>query len=178
MNKLEIGKLDRKHSADELENIDKKLEAICLICGDCITLKGCDGCILSRVASEAWEARKALEKHVKDWITEMDEESRESMGRKEILEAATRCVCGDREQDYGTPERNFELIGELWTTYLKAKCVSPEADGCISGEDVATMMCLFKIARIATGRGKADSFIDLAGYAACAGELAMGGGAE
>ena len=178
MNKLEIGKLDRKHSADELKNIYKKLDAVCLICGDCITLKGCDGCILARVASEAWEARKALEKHVKDWITETDEENSESMGRKEILEAAMRCVCGDREQDYGTPERNFELIGELWTAYLKAKCVSPEANVSINGEDIATMMCLFKIARIATGRGKADSFIDLAGYAACAGELATGGGAE
>lgn len=100
------------------------------------------------------------------------------MKRKEILDAAMRCVCGDREQDYGTPERNFELIGELWTTYLKAKCVNPGVDVSISGEDIATMMCLLKIARIATGRGKADSFIDLAGYAACAGELATGGGAE
>lgn len=58
------------------------------------------------------------------------------MKRKEILEAAMRCVCGDREQDYGTPERNFELIADLWTTYLKAKCVSPEADVYINGEDV------------------------------------------
>lgn len=100
------------------------------------------------------------------------------MKRKEILEAAMRCVCGDREQDYGKPERNFELIGELWTTYLKAKCVSPEADVCINGEDVATLMCLLKIARIATGRGKTDSFVDLSGYAACAGELATRGGTE
>lgn len=100
------------------------------------------------------------------------------MKRKEILEAAMCCVCGDREQDYGTPERNFELIGELWTTYLKEKCVNPGVDVSIRGEDIATMMCLFKIARIATGRGKADSFIDLAGYAACAGELATGGGTE
>lgn len=94
------------------------------------------------------------------------------MKRKEILESAMCCVCGDREQDYGTPERNFELIAELWTAYLKTKCLSPEADIYINGEDIATMMCLFKIARIATGRGKTDSFIDLAGYAACAGELA------
>lgn len=61
------------------------------------------------------------------------------MKRKEILEAAMCCVCGDREQDYGTPERNFELIADLWTTYLKAKCVSPEADVCINGEDVAKL---------------------------------------
>lgn len=32
-------------------------------------------------------------------------------------------------------------------------------------------MCLFKIAHIATSHGKADNWIDLAGYAACGGEL-------
>lgn len=36
------------------------------------------------------------------------------MKRSEILEAARRCVCGEREQDYGTPENNFETIGLLW----------------------------------------------------------------
>ena len=30
---------------------------------------------------------------------------------------------------------------------------------------------MFKVARIATGHGKADNWIDLAGYAACGGEL-------
>lgn len=33
-------------------------------------------------------------------------------------------------------------------------------------------MALFKIARIATGHGKADNWVDLAGYAACVGEQA------
>ena len=32
------------------------------------------------------------------------------MKREEILDAAKRCVCGDREQDYGSPEKNFEKI--------------------------------------------------------------------
>ena len=182
-----------KCSTEELERIDEDLKAITAVCAVCDsegTTEECDGCILSRVTDEAWEAHKALEDRVGSWMDDDDvdaedvadyygeEENGEGMDRKEILEAAKRCVCGDREQDYGKPERNFELIGEMWTTYLKAKCVSPEADVCINGEDVATLMCLFKIARIATGRGKADSFIDLAGYAACAGELATGGGAE
>ena len=43
-------------------------------------------------------------------------------------------------------------------------------------KDVATMMGLLKVARIATGN-KADSFVDLAGYAACAGEIATAEGA-
>lgn len=102
------------------------------------------------------------------------------MTREEILDAACKCVCGDREQDYGSPENNFRLIAGFWRAYLEAKsldvytgtdgeCTVPVAD--IGPEDVAAMMCLFKIARIATGHGKADNWIDLAGYAACGGEL-------
>ena len=33
------------------------------------------------------------------------------MKRAEILEEARKCVCGEREQEYGTPENNFTLIG-------------------------------------------------------------------
>lgn len=45
----------------------------------------------------------------------------------------------------------------------------------ITPTDVAVMMTLFKIGRITTaGEFTADSFVDLCGYAACAGELAAG----
>lgn len=71
------------------------------------------------------------------------------MNRPEILDTAKACVCGQREQDYGTPEDNFRLIASLWEPYLKARCVSGEAEVCIRPEDVATMMALLKIARIA-----------------------------
>ena len=36
---------------------------------------------------------------------------------------------------------------------------------------VAALLGLLKIARIATGHGKSDNWVDLAGYAACGGEL-------
>lgn len=93
------------------------------------------------------------------------------MKREEILEAAEKCVCGEREQDYGSPEENFELIGELWRLYLSRKCIGTGINVCIRGEDVAAMMALLKIARIASGHGKTDNWVDLAGYAACGGEL-------
>lgn len=96
------------------------------------------------------------------------------MKREEILAAAQKCVCGDREQDYGTPETSFRMIAALWEPYLRQKCVSPDADVTINAEDVAALMGLFKIARIATGHGKADNWIDLAGYAACGGEIEGG----
>ena len=84
------------------------------------------------------------------------------MKRAEILEAARVCVCGEREQDYGTPEDSFTLIGKLWSAYMGVP---------FTPKDVAMMMALLKVARIKAG-DKVDSFVDLAGYAACAGEIA------
>ena len=85
------------------------------------------------------------------------------MTRTEILEKANECVCGDREQDYGSPEDNFGIIAKLWSTYL---------DFDIAAVDVAMMMSLLKVARVKSGRTHEDNFVDLAGYAACAGEIA------
>lgn len=99
------------------------------------------------------------------------------MTRKETLEKAIECVCGKREQDYGSPENNFETIGLLWSTYLCAAHQDYTLKFPLNGitpKDVAVMMALLKVARIATGKAE-DSFVDLAGYAACAGEIATGG---
>ena len=85
------------------------------------------------------------------------------MKRKEILEAAEKCVCGGREQDYGNPENNFGMIAALWTTY--------NGETVFTAHDVAMMLALLKVARIRSGRTQ-DSYVDLVGYAACAGELA------
>ena len=76
---------------------------------------------------------------------------------------------GDRERQYGTPEYNFGVIAELWNIYLYNR------EQQIDAHDVAVMMCLLKIARIASGQEKSDNYIDLAGYAACAGEIATKG---
>lgn len=92
--------------------------------------------------------------------------------RAEILDAAKAIVTGERERQYGKPEDNFRMIGNLWEIYLKARCLDRDGGLDILPEDVAMMMSLLKIARIASGNYKADSFVDLAGYAACAGECA------
>lgn len=99
------------------------------------------------------------------------------MTRKETLEKAIECVCGQRELDYGSPENNFETVGLLWSTYLCAAHPDYTLKFPLNGitpKDVAVMMALLKVARIATGKAE-DSFVDLAGYAACAGEIATGG---
>ena len=83
--------------------------------------------------------------------------------REECLKKAMEIVCTDRESQYGAPEDNFAKIADLWSIYLRSD---------IDSEDVSMMMALLKIARISTGKYKADNYIDLAGYAACGMELA------
>ena len=85
------------------------------------------------------------------------------MTRPEILDKAKECVCGQREQDYGIPESNFSRIAELWNAYF--------GDDLFSALDVSMMMALLKIARIRSNGGTDDSYVDLAGYAACGGEI-------
>lgn len=87
------------------------------------------------------------------------------MTRKEILDAALKCVNGERDVQYGNPENNFKTIADFWGTYLRTN---------IYPKDVAAMLALLKIARIASGKPKDDNWIDLAGYAACGGEIQDG----
>lgn len=85
------------------------------------------------------------------------------MTRSEILDQANHCVNGDRENDYGTPERNFDAIARLWNGYL--------GEERFEAKDVAAMLILLKVARIKSGKKKNDNWIDIAGYAACGGEI-------
>ena len=40
------------------------------------------------------------------------------MNRAEILHEAERCICSDRQNEYGTPENSFQAIANFWNTYL------------------------------------------------------------
>ena len=116
--------------------------------------------------------RKSREDAVELWNgsvkTVVEEGSpQEPMKRDAILSKAMETVCGEREEQYGSPEDNFSKIAELWTTYLD------DGEGYINitKTDVSIMMILLKIARIAGGKTHQDNWIDIAGYAACGGEI-------
>ena len=90
--------------------------------------------------------------------------------RARILNEARDIICSDRNKQYGEPEDNFAVIGELWSQYLRrAKDVAID----LNGYDVGMLMALFKIGRLETGTPKRDNFVDLAGYVACAAEIAL-----
>lgn len=91
--------------------------------------------------------------------------------RREVLEQAMRCVCEDRKEQYGGPEKSFSCIADLWNGYLRP--VYPDIT--ITPGQAAVMMILFKAAREATAEvHKIDSYVDMAGYAACAGGMIDG----
>ena len=102
------------------------------------------------------------------------ESEAKKLTRAAVLEKARACVCGEREQDYGSPEDSFGCIAELWEAYLRAACIAPDSVVRVTPTDVAMLMALLKIARVGTSfvGGTADSFVDLAGYAACGAECA------
>lgn len=81
------------------------------------------------------------------------------MKRGNILLEAHKIINGERQDTYGKPEDSFQIIADYWTTYLGMM----EMPITLTPKDVAIMMALFKIARIA-GSNDADSFRDCAGY--------------
>jgi hypothetical protein len=79
----------------------------------------------------------------------------------ELLKEAKKLVEKDRHEDYGDKLLNHQNIAKLWSAFLDVE---------ISAHDVAICMGLVKIARLKHAHKK-DSYLDLAAYAAIAGEI-------
>ena len=91
------------------------------------------------------------------------------MTKEEILEEASRLVAKDRNLSHGAAFSNHAEIAEYWNIFLDKK-LQPMAN--ITADDVALMMILLKISRNNQGRKiNMDNFVDMAGYAAIAGEI-------
>jgi len=84
--------------------------------------------------------------------------------RTDTLHKAEQLINGDRNNQYGPPTQDFTRTAQLWAAYLEHP---------IHPHDVAALMCLLKLSRIAWQPEKHDSWIDLAGYAACGYETTL-----
>ena len=80
---------------------------------------------------------------------------------REYLDTAAKIVTGQRQYDYGDKYQNHQNIADLWSSYIGKK---------ISAHDVAICMLLVKVARL-KHRKTEDCYVDMAGYAAIAGEI-------
>ena len=144
-----------------------------------------DLCMADPTAQRAWDApgcripggpvdddpcTKCWDAEIPETAAETTEDAAIERIRAQILNEARDIICSDRNKQYGEPEDNFAVIGELWSQYLRrAKNVAID----LNGYDVGMLMALFKIGRLETGTPKRDNFVDLAGYVACAAEIAL-----
>jgi hypothetical protein len=78
--------------------------------------------------------------------------------RTECLETAERLVNHDRNSAYDEPSADFRKTAAAWSIYKGVE---------FDMHDVAAMMILLKLSRISHDPTNADSWIDVAGYAAC-----------
>ena len=69
-------------------------------------------------------------------------------------------VDGQRQEDYGDPVENMELIAGLWSEYLTLG----NTDIRISATEVAVMMALLKVVRLMNNPHHKDSLDDFNGY--------------
>lgn len=130
--------------------------------------------VYEEVASTAWDGVVEPDEFPDDIWAEAEqilEDCRDPKMscRETVLEEAKRCICTDRQNQYGPPENSFNYISDLWTAYMLH---DKRADVIISPTDVAIMMILLKVARTARHKSYSDNYVDMAGYAALAAELA------
>lgn len=84
--------------------------------------------------------------------------------RATILDAAAQAVLKDRAATHGAVEDSFAQIGAIWSVRLGVP---------VTPEQVAILLIDLKTVRAWGNPGHADNWVDIAGYAACGGELAL-----
>jgi len=82
-----------------------------------------------------------------------------------VLAEAKVITSGARNRDYGTPQENHDCTATMWNAYLQRK---PEGYK-LTAQDVCAFNILQKMSRQAH-HPKRDNWVDVAGFAANAGE--------
>jgi len=95
--------------------------------------------------------------------------------KRACLEAAINACCGDRALNYGAPEDNFRHIADLWNAWWNVRVPSTDDTAPFTPVDIAVMNILLKVARLANTPSHNDSWIDIAGYAACGADITRSG---
>ena len=88
-----------------------------------------------------------------------------SANRGAILGDACDAVTVDRAATHGDLEDSFGTLAAVWSSRLGVT---------VTPSQVCLMLVDLKVTRAWSNPGHRDSFVDIAGYGACAGELADG----
>ncbi|AKC03090.1 phosphofructokinase [Gordonia phage Gsput1] len=86
------------------------------------------------------------------------------MNKAQVLDQAKALLGGDRQDDYGDARENHERIARLWSEALGVK---------VEAWQVAVCMGMVKVSRAVQSPDKADTWVDMAAYAAIGGEVSQ-----
>jgi hypothetical protein len=124
---------------------------------------------------ESFVRESGLQYHIDHLCVEEIGISKKPTAETICLEAA-KLVGGDRQVPHGDKTINFQNTADVWNAILRAKARREGYVGGLQVEldalDVGNMLEAFKIARRYSGVYNPDDYIDGAGYAGCAGEIA------
>ena len=84
------------------------------------------------------------------------------VSKGQVLDEAKRLITGDRNQAYDEPIVDFTRTAAMWSAYTGHH---------FDPHDVAVLMILVKVSRLASSPDRMDHWVDIAGYAGCGGEV-------
>lgn len=95
--------------------------------------------------------------------------------REEVLEGATLAVMKQRNNTYGPPTQDFSRTAGILRSLGFAVVDAAGEVAPIEAHHVAMIQAAVKLSRLMWSPDHRDSWVDLAGYAACGFECAMEG---
>lgn len=99
-----------------------------------------------------------------DWeFVQLDEPVVVSSPRAGVLDEARQLITGERNCTYGPPHADFQRTADAANAYG----YRGPGGRLLAAHDVAILVSLVKISRLMWTPEKRDSWVDLAGYAAC-----------
>lgn len=168
--KIEAGKCYRTHDGERVGPMEYFNDYFARWPGDPherLWVRGDGACSSSRSGITA-EWSDEPEKTLAEIVQEAKQQVPDTNPLHDLLEEAIATVTA-RGKPYGGVEDNFGRIARLWHAHLANRYgAAPDLDAI----DVALMMALVKVARLANDPTHRDSWVDIAGYAACGGSLA------
>jgi hypothetical protein len=98
--------------------------------------------------------------------------------RAELLDEAKQLITGDRNNTYGPPTQDFARTAAVLNGLGFRTVRFSELEGELVAEDlqphhVAMILAAVKLSRLTWSPEKRDSWVDLAGYAACGHECSV-----
>jgi hypothetical protein len=102
----------------------------------------------------------------------LEQPEAEPAPRASMLREAETLICGDRNNQYGPPTQDFQRTADLLNALGYKRLDAEDVIHDILPSDVALIIAQVKVSRIIHSRHKRDSWVDLAGYAACGYECA------